>query len=353
MIRSINYDPLSNFNSERDNPEEISEELNRGLSFSISETDEKTVRLAGKWMGWATTSLHGNKLLIEVDDTFFTGNILEQILTSLWANLLDFGEIRLEEFKLSDHLHALLDTPESRKQSGYELLSEEGPCFGTIFKPSFGLSLSEKLNISERFASIGGTFIKEDETYLVDKSRLLDETQAIQSTMNSFSSHCFYVPNVTAYLSDDRFLHSLYEAGIRVVMVNYLIAGLPNVFRAIKSKPQLLFWGHRVGYKAIERYISMKAVAQLAVYSGLDIIHIGTPHFWVDKKAKENQEILNAVISINPTVLAVFTKCSHSIVISLTKWFGKEIIVMSCGPLRTNGSLDWLKVKKMIDIIKR
>ena len=344
------YKIIGTHQSSKEIVEKINEELNRGLCFIVSQNDEKVVTLAGEWKEWVTTLSRGNNIYIYVNDGFFSCCVLEQILTSLWANLLDFGEIRIEEFQLSVNLHALLTSGNLNKQSNQKLLRINGPYFGTVFKPSFGLSPSEKLNIAEKFANIGGVFIKEDETYLIEKSKLLKESGSIQRAMNAVSNHCFYVPNVTPYLLDDSLLQELYEIGIRVVMVNYLIAGLPTVYETVKRNQNLLFWGHRVGYKSIQRYISMKAVTPLAAYSGMNMIHIGTPLFSTNNSVKERISILKAINEVNPEVMPVFTKVSPQIIPSLIKSFGKKIIIMACGSIRTNGYLDWKKIKSMIEI---
>ncbi len=329
--------------------EKQSEELNRGLAFIISQTDEKVVTLSGEWEGWVTTTVRGNNVYVYVDDRFFSdGCILEQILTSLWTNLLDFGEIRLEEFKLSDELHSLLIPDNLNKPSIQELLRINGPYFGTVFKPSFALSLFEKINIAQKFASKGGFFLKEDETYLIEKSKLLKESESIQRAMNTVSDHCLYVPNVTSHILDDHLYQELREIGIKIVMVNYLITGFPTVYKVLKRNKDMLFWGHRVGYKSIERYISMKAVALLAIYSGMSVIHIGHPFFSADNSIKERLSILRAMDEVNPDVIPVFTKSSSQGVPNLLRLFGKNIIIMACGSIRTNGYLDWGKIEKWI-----
>lgn len=347
------YKIIDNHKSFKEIIEKMSEELNRGLTFIVSQTDEKVVTLAGEWKGWVTTTLRGNNIYIYVDDGFFSNScILEQILTSLWANLLDFGKIRLEEFQLSDNLHTLLTSGNLNKQSIQKLVRINGPYFGTVFKPSFGLSLSEKLNIAEKFASIGGVFIKEDETYLIEKFRLLKESKSIQRAMNAVSDHCFYVPNVTPYLLDYNLFQELYEIGIRVVMVNYLITGLPIVYKILKRNKKLLFWGHRVGYKSIDKHISMNTVSVLAAYSGMSMIHIGTPFFSKNNSVKERVTILKSVTKVNTCIMPVFTKVSFQIISDLIKSFGKKIIIMAGGLVRTKGHLDWKKVKRLIETIQ-
>jgi ribulose 1,5-bisphosphate carboxylase large subunit-like protein len=353
-IKSVfQYKIIDKYKSHKEIIEKIDDELNRNLNFIITQTDENIITLAGERMGWITTTLRGNDIYINADDSFFSSYcVLEQILTSLWANLLDFGEIRLEKFQLSNNIHTYLASGNLNIQNIQKVLRVKGPYFGTVFKPSYSLSLSEKIEISKKFASIEGTFLKEDETYLIEKSKLLKESEAIQNAMNSISDHCYYVPNVTPYLLDDNLLLELCQIGIRVVMINYLIAGLPIVYKVVKRNGKLLFWGHRVGYKFMERYISMKAVAILAAYSGMNMIHIGTPFFSINNSVKERISIIKAINNVVPEVIPIFTKVSHEIIPLLMRAFGKKIIIMICGSIRTNGYLDWKKVKSIIDIVR-
>ena len=327
----------------------MEEELNRGFAFTLSKKIEMLVPLKGEWKGWAFSEIKNRNIYIHVKDEFFNDfGVIEQILTSLWANLLDFGQMRLEEFSLSEKMHYSL-----LKEVSYPTFipKHDGPFIGTIFKPSYSLTIKEKAEIAKKFAALGGTFIKEDETYFVDKEKILKEAEVIQSSINEISSDCYYIPNVTQYMLNNEFLDGLYDVGIRIVMVNYLIVGFPIVHKIIKRRKKnkkLIFWGHRVGYKAIERYISMKTVASLAAYSGLNIIHIGTPLFSDTIDVQEALEILNNIKQINNEMIPVFTKASIEILPDLVELAGKKIIVMICGSARTNGEIDWMKFNKFI-----
>jgi len=339
--------------STREIARKISAELNRGLTFIVSQVGEKVVSVSGESSGWARTVIRDDNIYVYVDDDFFLRHcIFEQVLTSLWANLLDFGQMRLRGFRLSDNIHTLLTSQDFSKLSVNELVRADGPYFGTVFKPSFGLSLYKKTDMARKFASLGGVFIKEDETYLTNRRKLLKESKAVQRAMNAISDSCFYVPNATPHLRDIGVLRELSESGIRVVMVNYLIAGLPSVYKAIRENNDLLFWGHRVGYRAIEKWISMKAIAVLAAYSGMNMIHIGTPFFSVKNSIRKSLSIFQAVKEINAKAVPVFTKTSQEILSDLIRLFSRNIIIMACGSLRTNGYLDWDKVRQWIKTIK-
>jgi|GEM_PF-2101383 len=328
----------------------IEEELNRGFSFVISKKTETIVPIEGVWKGWASSEIKDKNIYVYIDNEFFNNHgIIEQILTSLWANLLDFGPVRLKDFRLSKKIHHFL----LKEISSPPFIPKNGrPFVGTIYKPSYGLSLKERVEIAEKFAALEGAFIKEDETYFVDKEKILEEAEAIQNSMNKVSSNCYYIPNVTHYVLDDEFLDRLYDIGIRIVMMSYLITGLPVIYKIKRRNKKLIFWGHRVGYKAIKQYISMKSIASLAAYSGLDIIHIGTPLFSDPFDIKERLDILETIRNINPAVLPVFTKVHFDIVEDLIRMFGTSIIIMVCGSIRKGGSINWEMMKKLVHLVK-
>ena len=347
------YKIMENHKRRKKIVDRVDEELNRGLSFVISQTNEKIVSLAGEWKSWVTCISDGDSIHIHVDDKFFISDcILDQILTSLWANLLDFGEIRLEDFQLSENIHSLLISDILEKTSTQGLPRADVPYFGIVFKPSFSLSLKKKIDIAKKFATLGGTFIKEDETYLVGRDKLINDSDAIQEAINTVSDHCFYIPNVTPYFTDESIFQELYKVDILVVMVNYLITGLPTLYKVRKKNNNMLFWGHRVGYRLLERYISMRAMASLAVYSGIDMIHIGTPFLSINGNVEESIHILRAIKRVNKEAIPIFTKTSIHLIPKLIKLFGKNITIMACGSLRTNGYLDWRKAKKWIEVAK-
>ena len=329
--------------------ERIEDELNRGNSFIVSPKRETVVSLGGPAKNWVKCVLKDRGFSIYVDDRFFVKeSTIAQILTSLWLNLFDFGKIRLESFQLSERLHKRLIFVQPAKSLVQKLRQKNKPCFGTIFKPSFNLSLKDKINIAKKMATLGATFVKEDETYLIDRVKLIKESEKIQQSMRLVSNDCYYVPNITSYLTDNDIFRDLYGIGVRVAMVNYLIAGLPNVYNLQEKSYNILLWGHRVGYKSIQKYISMQALASVAVYSGMNLVHIGTPFIEVNTELNASNRIYSAIKQINKDVIQVFTKVSSQIVPSLIKTFGPHITLMACGSIRTKGELDWQKVENLI-----
>jgi ribulose 1,5-bisphosphate carboxylase large subunit-like protein len=326
----------------------IVEELNRGLSFSISRNRERVVRIQGKRKYWVRCEIEGDLLRLFVDDDFFYSDcIIEQILTSLWANLLDFCGLRLFDFSLSRKIIERLLQP---VPCNAPVLVKEGPYFGIVLKPSNALTLQEKIKIATDFARLGGSFIKEDETYLVDKKRITSESRKIQEEINNAATNSFYVPNITPYITDYSFINELSYSGVKVVMVNFLIAGLPTLKKVRENCRSLLFWGHRVGYETIKRYISMRAVGLLSSYCGINLIHVGTPLLLKDMSIKRTLNIVEGIRYVNKSTLPVFTKTSAEIVPDLRRIFSDNIVIMACGSLRKKGELDYRRMENWLSM---
>ena len=92
----------------------------------------------------------------------------------------------------------------------------------------------------------------------------------------------------------------------------------------------------------------MKAIASLAVYSGINIIHVGTPLVSDTTDIQERLEILKAVHDVNSEVIPVFTRASLEILPNLINLFGRKSIIMVCGAIRTNGKIDYRKLEHFI-----
>lgn len=302
----------------------IEKEINNNFHFILTKTKEIKKEAGKKVKIFARTKIAGDIIQLFVKDAYFNSDyILDQILTSLCFNFIDFGEIRLENLKLSNFI--------SKKLLGSNIKKNNfgsGPYLGTILKPSYNLSLNKKISIVKKLATNGFNFIKEDETYFAKKETLLRESSILQQEINKISDRCFYIPNITPYLNDYEFIDKLIKSGTKIVMVNYLLAGLSNVKKATEKFRNIYFWGHRIGHKAIENYVSDKALLPLGIYSGLNMIHIGTPLLNDKQSVRYTYEKLNIIKTLNPFVLPVFTKISLEIAKDILCLFGKNIILM-------------------------
>ena len=96
----------------------------------------------------------------------------------------------------------------------------------------------------------------------------------------------------------------------------------------------------------------MKALAKLAVYSGLDILHIGTPLRFTVDEVKERREIIKEARRIRSGFLPVFTKITIDISRELIRHFGKRIILMACGGFFNGNSFIWDEIEQWIEVTK-
>ena len=331
--------------SKRTDVKTIINEIEYGNTFIINHEGEKTVPLWGNDFFWVKPHIIDDcRFYLYVDDSFFTiETFFEKIITAFIYNLQDFGAVRLELIDISNSELDFL-YPEG---IGVDIFSNYPIC-GTIFKPYYHFSRQKKCDFASKMISMGIDLIKEDETYLICKEQLIYDAIKIQSTMGP---NAFYVPNITSFVHDYNLLSMLYDAGIKIVMVNFLVTGFSQINRLKQSFPKLKIWGHRVGYSPLENIISMKALAKIAVLSGIDYLHLGTS---IERKILAQQhELINELRMLAP-FLPVFSKTSPEINPMLLNNLGHELILMACGYFRNEqtSEINWAQVKKWIRAAK-
>lgn len=318
-------------------------EIEFGNTFALYKNREEIISVKGGKNRWVSLlDFTYNSFIIQIKKEFFTkDNFFELIMTSFVYNLIDFGNIKLDDIDISEFIN-------------YNIISKEKtnvfphfPIFGTIFKPYYHLSLNKKMEFTRNFFNCGGNLIKEDETYLVSKTKILKEAKSIRSEMNDDG---IYVPNVTPHLNDHKFILELYHSGIKVVMINFLITSLRSIYELKRKIPNISFWGHRVGYLSIKKYISMRALSKIVTLAGIDYLHIGTP-----TNKKDLDEKLELILSVKKTkksFLPIFSKITPELIQYLVNAFGENIILMTCGYIRNNNGtdIDWEKTKNLIQI---
>ncbi len=323
-------------------------EIEYGNTFVIDGQKEKLVPIPGEKQEWVkVNSKSENHFSLSVNDAFFELDcFFEKVVTAFIFNFLDFGDIRLEAIDIKQ---SELQFNQQAKNSSNNEIFAEFPALGTIFKPYYHFALKEKLRMASRLTEIGINVIKEDETYLVGKERILSEARQIQETMGE---KAFYVPNVTSYVQDVDFIAVLTRIGIRIVMVNFLITGFRPIFHLKQQLLGLKIWGHRVGYKSLLDVVSMRALAKLSVLSGINYLHLGTT-------LKANQlvgqnELIGDLRQLNPGFLPIFTKTSPEIIPTLLSRLSSKLILMACGYFRseTTGHLDWERIRTWVERAK-
>ena len=314
-------------------------EIEFGTTFSLYNNREVAIYPKYDSIHWINKCIvSDNILLIEVEDSFFTEDIVfDKILTTFLFNLLDFGKLKLVSVDFSKSFLA------NNFPNPFPKIKNT-PALGTILKPYYQ-SLNDKKEMVSQLAECGLRVIKEDETFLVPKDQILRHSVELQYLFNEKG---FYIPNITSYVADYPFIERLInDAGVGIVMINFLVCGLGNVFRLKKNFPNLGIWGHRVGYSAIENYISIQAISQMAVTAGIDYLHIGTPES--QSFFEEKQRLIKNLNGVRP-FKAVFTKTTETTIHKLVTTFKDEVIYLACGSLRNiDGiSLDIKRVQNWV-----
>jgi len=328
---------LENFNIK---PADLIGEIEYGITFISNADCDVPVYPQYKRTRWVNEcEIVQDRLHLAIDDRFFSQNcIFDQLLITFLFNFLDFGGLQLEDvdFTKSDFKNT---------ENPFAVDLSESIFLGTVLKPYYS-PMKQKVEMLERFLGKGVRFIKEDETFLGDKQTILTQSAELQKVCGEDG---YYIPNVTSFVNDHLFIKELIdECGIRIVMLDYLVCGLNNVANLKRAFPHLGLWGHRVGFLAVERNITIKALAQMAVVAGIDFLHIGTPQSRNEFNLKSE---LIKVLNKNRKIKAVFTKTTPETIGDLVNVFKGSAIYMACGSLRgmDGMSIDWLKVDEWVE----
>lgn len=316
-------------------------DIERGITFILDYDGERTVFPPQAHLSWIKNWSYDSSILsIAVDDDFLpTDSVFEKLFTTFVFNLMDFGEIFLQKIDFSES-NLLSYAPSSSRE-----LFNSRPVLGTIFKPYYQ-PLKEKINMGKKFAEANINVIKEDETYLMRKSVILNEAICIQREL---PDQCQYIPNITSHINDYSFIEELLKSSrAKILMVDFLVAGLGNIFKMKKEFPEAQLWGHRVGFSAFQNFISVEAISTLAVFAGIDYLHIGTP---VTERQFSEKRIIIDKISEMRNFKAVFTKTSDTLAGDLVKRFDSKAVYMACGYFRNelNGELEYKKVIEWVE----
>jgi hypothetical protein len=321
-------------------PADLALEIEKGITFALYHKTEKMILPRKSALRQISCELLGSQVTLVVADDFFNvDSFFETIFTTFLYNLQDFGTVKMMAISF-DHSQLDLCAPCSNPV----FQQESKPLLGTVFKPYY-LPLNKKIAMAELFLDQGFRVAKEDETYLASREQI---TEAVRAMNSATSGALVYVPNITAYTCDYHFIEKLLGDGLKVAMVNFLVAGLGNVFRLKTRYPELNIWGHRVGYERLKAIISMRALSALAVQAGIDFLHIGTPRG--EPELNESSKLTAELISFSSNFKAVFTKTTPEIIPPLVEHFKGNAVIMGCGYFRANDgvSIDPARVKEWV-----
>ena len=329
------------------------EDMLWGQTFRILPSQEEIIHLNTESIkGNVNTGEEKNQrqwFSVNVPRERFASNSMTSMHIQAWGNVLDYKGIRLESI---DHDWVIGMRP---KRSEYSRIKsyEKKPLLATVLKPSWSLSIQERIEIACDFVALGGDLIKEDETYIPPTERILQEAIEIQSALDSLHS-CkrglgIYIPNITSILGDRRALDQLANGGVQTGLIAFLLAGMDSIRDFARNNRDWFLWGHRVGYESMHYSLSITAMIQLGYAMGLSAVHVGTPFI------RQNASVIitnKAVEEINKLsekgkdrYIPIFSKTTAEILPTLISLFGSECIMLACGEFRRRGSLN----KKLIE----
>lgn len=119
-------------------------DIERGITFVLDYEGERVVFPSRAKPIWIKKWSYDSRILsLVIDDDFLPiDSVFEKLFATFIFNLMDFGEIYLQEIDFSESI-LLSQTPKSSRE-----LFNSRPVLGTIFKPYYQ-SLEEKINMGK------------------------------------------------------------------------------------------------------------------------------------------------------------------------------------------------------------
>jgi hypothetical protein len=286
----------------------------------------------------------------------FEDGSLVSLVNQLWGNALDYGPFRLESL---DPMIISSLRPRRRPPLLANMANARRPFLGTILKPSWHLSLKERIHQATRFVSLGGDFVKEDETYCPALGRFVNECREIQAALDSVDTSerglGVYVPHVSGILGMNNAIAVLQDAGARAAMVSFLTVGMDTV-RNLAQGTSLFLWGHRVGYRAFQETLSRAALLQLARATGLNAVHVGTPFVSDAHDLQASQELARLSQDLDrdgtDPMYQVLSKTTGESVGALLQRLGPDIVLLACGEFLGVSSVDETKMQAWLRVAR-
>ena len=323
--------------------EKIIQEIEYGSTFALYNHKEDIITnelLPLKWVTWVK---EGDETILIIEDSFFEIDFFfEKFLSIFVYNLFDFGDIKLN--KIDIHKSKLL-----KYIKPVNSLSKFGKGYftGSIYKPYYHLPLEERIEQAKLYTDNGLNMLKNDECYFKNKSEIIVEATSLLKVMDS---KAYYIPNVTSYLNDYEYINELIALGVEIFMVDFMICGFNQIYRLKQNFPNIKIWGHRIGYAALENNVSMQVISILALISGIDFLHIGTP---TSRNVFQQYKLYKELSGLKQGFLPIFTKTTPEILQSILPVFKDNAIYMSCGYFRDNsGIINWDNVRIWSEVFK-
>ncbi len=262
----------------------------------------------------------------EVEISFPVINVglsLSQLMTTVAGNLFElapFSGLRLVDLTIPASFEKVYPGPQfgiagTRRLAGVP----DRPLFGTIIKPSVGLSPQQTAKLVGTLVEAGVDFIKDDE--LISNplySPLEERVKAVMAVINAHAERTGKKVMYAFNISDDpdkMYSHhdAVLQAGGTCVMVNMLSVGLAGVIQLCRYS-QLPVHGHRNGWGGISRHpllgMDYRAFQKFWRVAGVDHLHVnGLRNKFVESDESviaSARECLTPLLS-GYTVLPVFS----------------------------------------------
>ncbi|OYT26627.1 MAG: type III ribulose-bisphosphate carboxylase [Candidatus Altiarchaeales archaeon ex4484_96] len=279
----------------------------------------------------------------------FEGDNMPQILSSIAGNIYGMkavNNLRLLDFSFPKSLSTSFKGPRYGIDGVREILDvRDRPLLGTIVKPKVGLSAKEHAEVA--FNSwVGGCDIVKDDENLTNQDfnpfeeRIMATLEARDAAQQETGEKKVYMPNITAE-SCEMMRRAEFVKGMsgRYVMIDIVTAGFSAVQSIRGLDSDLVLHAHRAMHAAYTRNkrhgLSMKALALMARYVGVDQLHIGTVVGKMEGERAEVEEIKKSITSELYGIKPVFPVCSGGLhpgsLPELISILGEDIIIQAGG----------------------
>jgi ribulose-bisphosphate carboxylase large chain len=219
------------------------------------------------------------------------GSSLSQLMTTVAGNLFELAPLsglRLIDVTIPESFTDNYPGPQFGIEGTRRLAGvQDRPLFGTIIKPSVGLSPQQTAGLVETLVRAGVDFIKDDE--LISNPAYSPLEERVAAVMPVINAHAERTGKKVMYafnISDDldqmlRHHDSVLKAGGTCVMVNMISVGLAGVIQLCRYS-QMPVHGHRNGWGGLSRHpllgMDYRAFQKFWRVAGVDHLHVNGLH---------------------------------------------------------------------------
>ncbi|MBK8027211.1 MAG: ribulose-bisphosphate carboxylase large subunit family protein [Chloroflexi bacterium] len=215
------------------------------------------------------------------------GPSLTALFTAVAGNLFElspFSGLKLLDVEIPPAVAAAYPLPGFGIEGTRRLTGvADRPLFGTIIKPSVGLTPEQTADLVRTLCEAGLDFVKDDELQSNSPhSPLAARVEAVMRVINDHADRTgkkvMYAFNVTGDLDDMRRGHDVVLAhGGTCIMVNMVSVGLVGVIE-LRRHSQLPIHGHRAGWGMLSRHpllgLEYPAFQKFMRLAGVDHLHV-------------------------------------------------------------------------------